>query len=55
MFWGGGLLGAAGAAGGMWIAHWGDFRPGAVITILLGAAFLLAFMFGPRSGFFRRS
>ena len=54
MFWGGGVLGAAGAAGGMWIAHWGDFRPGAVITVLLGAAFLLAFFFGPRSGFLRR-
>jgi manganese/iron transport system permease protein/iron/zinc/copper transport system permease protein len=55
MFWGGGALGAAGAAGGMWIAHWGEFRPGAVITVLLGAAFLLAFFFGPRSGFFRRT
>ena len=55
MFWGGGVLGAAGAAGGMWIAHWGEFRPGAVITVLLGAAFLLAFFFGPRSGFFRRT
>lgn len=53
MFWGGGLLGAAGAVGGMLIAHSGDFRPGATITVVLGAAFLLAFCFSPRSGLLR--
>ncbi|MDB6132498.1 MAG: hypothetical protein JWM59_741 [Verrucomicrobiales bacterium] len=55
MFWGGGVLGAAGAVGGMVLAHYGEFRPGATITVLLGAAFLLAFFFGPRSGFLRRA
>ncbi len=54
MFWGGGLLGAAGAVGGMIIAHVGDFRPGAAITVLLGAVFMLAFVFSPKSGFLRR-
>lgn len=54
MFWGGGALGAAGAAGGMLIAHALDVRPGAAITVVLGAAFLLALLLSPKSGLLRR-
>ncbi len=55
MFWGGGVLGAVCAAGGMIIAHIANITAGAAITGLLGAVFLLALLFSPKSGFlFRR-
>ncbi len=54
MFWGGGLLGAASAVGGMLIAHASNITAGAAITALLGAVFLLALVFSPKSGLFHR-
>ena len=54
MFWGGGLLGAACAAGGMIIAHEVNITAGAAITGLLGAVFLLALLLSPKSGIFGR-
>jgi len=56
MFWGGGMLGAACAAGGMVLAHCYQITAGAAITALLGAVFLLALVFSPKSGLiFRRA
>ena len=56
MFWGGGFLGAASAVGGMLIAHATNITAGAAITALLGAVFLLALVFSPKSGLiFRRA
>jgi ABC-type Mn2+/Zn2+ transport system permease subunit len=56
MFWGGGFLGAVCAAGGMILAHFTNLSAGAAITALLGAVFLLALVFSPKSGLlFRRS
>jgi ABC-type Mn2+/Zn2+ transport system permease subunit len=55
MFWWGGVLGAVCAAGGMVIAHVTNLTAGAAITALLGAVFLLALVFSPKSGLlFRR-
>ena len=54
MFWGGGALGAACAVGGMLIAQKLDITAGAPITALLGAVFLLALVFSPKSGFVAR-
>ncbi len=55
MFWGGGALGAASAAGGMVLAHRYQITAGAAITAVLGAVFLLALVFSPKSGLvFRR-
>ena len=50
MFWGGGVLGAVCAAGGLVIAHLTNLTAGAAITALLGAVFLLALVFSPKSG-----
>src|SRR5688572_24740425 len=56
MFWGGGVIGAASAAVGMVIAHVTNITAGAAITGVLGALFLLALVFSPKSGlFFRKS
>lgn len=56
MFWGGGALGAVSAVGGMIIAHLTNITAGAAITALLGAVFILALVFSPKSGlFFRKS
>lgn len=43
MFWGGGLLGAAGSVGGIILGDRWNVRPGTMITLLLGAVFLVAF------------
>ncbi len=50
MFWGGGLLGALCAGGGMVLAHATDITAGAAITAVLGAVFLLALILSPKSG-----
>ena len=50
MFWGGGVLGAVCAAGGLVVAHLTNLTAGAAITALLGAVFLLALVFSPKSG-----
>jgi ABC-type Mn2+/Zn2+ transport system permease subunit len=56
MFWGGGIIGAASAVGGMLIAHLTNITAGAAITALLGLLFLFALVFSPKSGMlFRKS
>jgi ABC-type Mn2+/Zn2+ transport system permease subunit len=56
MFWGGGVLGAISAVGGMIIAQVANITAGAAITAVLGVVFLLALVVSPKSGLvFRRS
>lgn len=40
--WASGAIGAASASGALLLSHWGDFRPGATIILLLGVVFLLS-------------
>jgi len=55
LFWGGGLIGAAGSAGAVMLsAKWG-ISPGPGIVMLLGLLFVAAYLFSPRYGLvFRR-
>ena len=50
LFWGGGALGAIGAAVGVLISGPLGMAPGPVIVMLLGVLFLLAWVFSPRYG-----
>lgn len=54
MMWGGGVLGAAGACGGLLLSHWADLPSGPAIVLVLGAAFLAAYLLGPRYGVLAR-
>ena len=56
LFWGGGLIGALGAVGGVLLGIATNLSPGPVIVMVLGILFLLAWLFSPRYGVaFRRS
>jgi manganese transport system permease protein len=50
LFWGGGALGAVGAAAGVLLSGPLGLAPGPMIVMLLGALFLLAWVFSPRYG-----
>ena len=50
LFWGGGVLGAFGALGGVLLAGTTDLAPDPVIVMVLGTCFLLAWLFSPRYG-----
>lgn len=50
LFWGGGALGAAGAAAGVICSSWLGLAPGPMIVMLLGLFFLAAWIFSPRYG-----
>lgn len=50
LFWGGGALGAIGAAAGVLLSGPLGLAPGPVIVMLLGVLFLLAWVFSPRYG-----
>lgn len=54
LFWGGGLLGAAGAVGSVLLAGATNLAPGPVIVMVLGLAFLLAWLFSPKYGVLTR-
>jgi ABC-type Mn2+/Zn2+ transport system permease subunit len=54
MAWGGGLLGVAAAIVGLWISYAFHIACGPAIVLVLGAAFLLAFVFSPHYGVWRR-
>jgi len=50
LFWGGGLLGAAGAVAALLLSTRFDIAPGPAIVILLGALFVAAYLFSPKYG-----
>ncbi|TAE74276.1 MAG: metal ABC transporter permease [Verrucomicrobia bacterium] len=50
LFWGGGAVGALGAAAGVFLSSSLGMAPGPVIVMLLGILFLLAWIFSPRYG-----
>lgn len=50
LFWGGGLLGAAGAIGGVLLSAAFGISAGPAIVMLLGAAFLAAWLLSPKYG-----
>lgn len=50
LFWGGGLIGLFGAVGGVLLAGATNLAPGPVIVMVLGACFLLAWLFSPKYG-----
>lgn len=50
LFWGGGVLGAAGAVAGVLLSASLGLAPGPVIVMLLGFCFLAAWIFSPRYG-----
>jgi len=50
LFWGGGAVGALGAAAGVLLSAWLGLAPGPVIVMLLGLLFLAAWIFSPRYG-----
>jgi manganese transport system permease protein len=55
MFWGGSLLGGLAAAFAVLAGWWLNIEQGPAIVLVLGAAFLLAFLFGPKYGLLGRS
>ena len=54
LFWGGGLLGAAGAVGGVLLSAQLNLSAGPTIVMVLGGLFLLAWLFGPKYGLFAK-
>ncbi len=54
LFWGGALLGGVGSVAAVLIGWGMNIEQGPAIVLLLGAVFLLAFLFGPRYGLLRR-
>lgn len=55
LFWGGGIVGALGAAAGVLLSVHLGLAPGPVIVMLLGALFLAAWILSPRYGVIARS
>jgi len=54
LFWGGGILGALGSVLALLCAYWIDIPAGPAIVIVLGGAFLLAFLISPKYGLLSR-
>lgn len=50
LFWGSGLIGALGAIGGVLLGAATNLSPGPTIVMVLGAMFLLAWLFSPKYG-----
>lgn len=50
MVWGGAALGAGGAVTGLFLSYWADLPSGPSIVLVLGIAFVIAYLFGPRYG-----
>lgn len=50
LFWGGGIIGAAGAVAGVLLSSSLGLSPGPLIVMLLGVLFLAAWIFSPRYG-----
>ncbi len=53
LFWGGSLLGGIAATSAVFIGWWLNLEQGPTIVLLLGAIFLLAFLFSPKYGLIR--
>ena len=54
LFWGGGLLGGLGSLAAVLLAAWLGIAPGPMIVIVLGAAFLTAYLLSPKYGLLAR-
>jgi ABC-type Mn2+/Zn2+ transport system permease subunit len=54
MSWGGAVIGTAGAVIGLLISFWANIPSGPAIVMVLGALFVLAYLFGPKYGMFSR-
>lgn len=54
LFWGGALLGGVASALAVLLGWWLNIEQGPAIVLLLGAVFLLAFLFSPKYGLVRR-
>jgi len=54
LFWGGGLLGGLGSLAAVLLAAWLGIAPGPMIVIVLGAAFLAAYLLSPKYGLLAR-
>ncbi len=52
LFWGGGVIGALGSVGAFFLSYPLGWSPSATIIVVLGALFLLAYIFSPRYGLF---
>lgn len=50
LFWGGALLGGLCASGAVLLGWWLNIEQGPAIVLVLGAIFVLAFLFGPKYG-----
>lgn len=55
LFWGGGLLGGLGSIAAVLLAAWLGIAPGPMIVLVLGAAFLAAYLLSPKYGLLARS
>lgn len=54
MLWGGAALGTGGAVAGLMASYWANIPSGPAIVLILGAAFVLAYLFGPKYGIVAR-
>jgi ABC-type Mn2+/Zn2+ transport system permease subunit len=54
MLWGGAALGTGGAVAGLMASYWANIPSGPAIVLILGAAFFLAYLFGPKYGIIAR-
>lgn len=54
MFWGGGLIGGLGSVAAFFLSYPLGWHLGAAIIVVLGAIFLLAYVFSPKYGLLRR-
>jgi len=54
MLWGGAALGTFGSVAGLLFSFWANIPSGPAIVLVLGAFFLLAYLFSPRYGILSR-
>ena len=54
MFWGGGLIGGGGSVLAFFLPYPLGWHLGATIIVVLGAVFLIAYIFSPKYGLLRR-
>ena len=54
VFWGGGLIGGLGSVAAFFLSYPLGWHLGATIIVVLGAIFLLAYIFSPKYGLLQR-